>query len=144
VDRELARAADYRRPLALCLLGLDPDAADPSELEARMRRIDHLLLRELGRFEAAAEHGAGERLLILPELWADAYAETAGELCARAGGRVGRTVRAALLTFPFDGDGREALLAELELALESCRTGDALLRAGRSPRPATGVEDFAS
>jgi hypothetical protein len=147
---ELSRAADYRRPLTLCLLGLDRNAgeaepgADPSGLDGRMRRVDQLLLRELGRFETAAEHGPSERLLILPETWADGYAETAGELCARAGGRVGRTVRAALLTFPFDGIRTDGLLADLELALERCRTGDALVSVGAVGRPTPGVADFAS
>jgi hypothetical protein len=150
LEWELARAADYRRPLALCLLGLDRNpreeepTAGPSDLEGRMGRIDQLLLHELGRFEVAAEHGTAERLLILPEVWADGYAETAGELCARAGGRVGRTVRAALVTFPFDGTGRDDLVADLELALEGCRAGDALVNVGPAGRLATGVADFAS
>jgi hypothetical protein len=146
---ELGRAADYRRPLTLCLLGLDrpadgAPAVDPSDLETRMGRIDQLLLRELGRFEVAAEHGAAERLLILPEIWADGYAETAGQLCARTGGRVGRTVRAALLTFPFDGTRADRLIADLELALERCRTGDGLVSVGAVGREPGGVEDFAS
>src|SRR5205085_10831356 len=56
-----------RRPLTLCLLGLDRPgdggpAVDPSDLESRMGRIDQLLLRELGRFDVAADHGAAERL----------------------------------------------------------------------------------
>jgi hypothetical protein len=151
LEWELARAADYRRPLVLCLLGLDrhtgseQPAADPSELEARMLRIDQLLLRELGRFEVAAEHGAGERLLILPEIWADGYVETAGELCARAGGRVGRTVRASLVTFPFDGTRTDGLLADLELGLERCRAGDGLVNVGPAAGGVTGgVADFAS
>jgi len=146
---ELGRAADYRRPLTLCLLGPDrpsdgAPAVDPSELESRMGRIDQLLLRELGRFEVAAEHGPAERLLILPEVWADGYAETAGQLCARAGGRVGRTVRAALLTFPFDGTRADGLIADLELALQRCRAGDTLVGVGTAPPEPGGVEDFAS
>jgi hypothetical protein len=146
---ELGRAADYRRPLTLCLLGLDrpgdgAPAVEPSDRERRRGRIDQLLLRELGRFEMAAEHGAAERLMILPEIWADGYAETAGQLCARAGGRVGRTVRAALLTFPFDGTRADGLIADLELALERCRAGDTLVSVGAVGREPGGVEDFAS
>lgn len=144
LEWELARATDYRRPLTLCLLGLDREPADPAGPAARMRRVDHLLTRELGRFESAAELGPGERLLILPEVWADGYADTAVQLCARAAGRVGRTVRAALITFPFDGRGRDALIARLELALESCRAGGALVSVGASARPVCDVEDFAS
>jgi hypothetical protein len=146
---ELGRAADYRRPLTLCLLGLDSpgdgaQALDASELETRMGRIDQLLLRELGRFEVAAEQGAAERLLILPEVWADGYAETAGQLCARAGGRMGLTVRAALLTFPFDGTRADGLITDLELALERCRAGDTVVSVGTVGRGPSGVEDFAS
>jgi hypothetical protein len=150
IEWELARAADYRRPVTLCLLGVDPrpdqlpGALDPSELEGRMRRVDHLLLRELHRFETAAEHGAGERLLVLPELWADGCAEMASELCARAAGRAGRTVRAALVTFPFDGTRSETLLADLGSGLEHCRAGEALVRIGALERGAASVADFAS
>jgi hypothetical protein len=150
LEWELARAADYRRPVTLCLLGVDgepgemPGTAEPSRLERRMRRVDHLLLKELNRFEAASEHGPGERLLVLPELWADGCAEMAGELCARAAGRAGRTVRAALVTFPFDGTRAESLLAGLETGLDRCRAGEALVRVGALEREAAGLADFAS
>jgi hypothetical protein len=147
---ELARASEYRRPLTLCLLGLDPgqdgkgEEQDQSGLEDGMRRIDQLLLRELTRFEAAAEHSPRERLLVLPEVWADGYAEAANELCGLLGGRVGRTVRAALVTFPFDGTKVEGLITDLELALDRCRADDALVAVGAVGRVAAGVRDFAS
>jgi hypothetical protein len=147
---ELARASEYRRPFTLCLLGLDPgqdgkgEEQDQSGLEDGMRRIDQLLLRELTRFEAAAEHSPRERLLVLPEVWADGYAEAANELCGLLGGRVGRTVRAALVTFPFDGTKVEGLITDLELALDRCRADDALVAVGAVGRVAAGVRDFAS
>jgi hypothetical protein len=147
LDWELARAGEYRRPLTLCLLGLDPVAGDEdaSRLAGAMGRVDQLLLQELSRFELASEHGPAERLLVLPELWADGFAEDAARLCALASGRVRKTARAALVTFPFDGTRPETLLADLESALARCRAGDALLAIGTVGRePVAVTTDFAS
>jgi hypothetical protein len=151
LDWELARAGEYRRPLTLCLLGLDPAAGegrvdvDARGLESAMGAVDQLLLQELSRFELASEHGSAERLLVLPELWADGFAEDAARLCALASGRVRRTARAALVTFPFDGTRAETLLTDLEAALARCRAGDALLAIGTVGRDSVGVTtDFAS
>lgn len=150
LDWELARAGEYRRPLTLCLLGLDPaagdgEAADAARLAGAMGRVDQLLLQELSRFELASEHGPAERLVVVPELWADGFAEDAARLCALASGRVSRTARAALVTFPFDGTRAETLIADLESALARCRAGDALLAIGTVGREPVGVTtDFAS
>jgi hypothetical protein len=149
LDWELGRAGEYRRPLTLCLLGIDPPSAegdvDASRLEGAMRRVDQLLLQELSRFEVVSEHGPLERLLILPELWADGFADDAARVCALATGRVRRTARAALVTFPFDGTRAETLLADLEASLARCRAGDALLAVGTVGRePVSVTTDFAS
>jgi hypothetical protein len=106
-----------------------------------MLRVDQFLVAQLSRFEAVAEHGPGERLLLLPEVWADGFVEEAQRLCHLAGQRAGRPVRGALVTFPFHGTRAEDLLAELELALERCRGGNLLVSVGTpapDQRPATG------
>jgi hypothetical protein len=140
---EVARAAYYRRQVTFCLLGLDRPGGDqePPPPENVMGGVDQFLSGRLSRFEAVAEHRPEERLLLLPEVWADGFAEEAGRICNLAGQRAGRPVRGALVTFPFDGTRVGDLLAELEVALERCRTDDLLVGVGvvaPTSSPATG------
>jgi hypothetical protein len=143
---EVARAAQYRRQVTFCLLGLDrPEGEqEPSAPESVMRRVDQFLAGRLSRFDAVAEHRPGERLLLLPEVWADGFAEEAERICHLAGHRAGRPVRGALVTFPFDGTRAGDLLAELELALERCRSGNLLVSVGVVPREPSQAAGFAS
>jgi uncharacterized SAM-binding protein YcdF (DUF218 family) len=140
---ELARAAHYRRQVTLCLVGLDRPQGEeePPAQESVMLRVDQFLVGQLSRFEAVAEHRPGERLLLLPEVWADGFVEEAERLCHLAGQRAGRPVRAALVTFPFHGTRAGDLLSELELALERSRSGNLLVSVGvvaPDSSPATG------
>jgi hypothetical protein len=145
---ELQRAARYRRRVTLALIGIDgaQEAAHTraAPLSSWMAQLDQLLLRDLSRFETVAEHRLDDRLLVLPEVWADSYAAEAGRLCQLASQRIGRPVRAALASFPIDGSTVEELLGSLETALEACRAGGTEVSAGSLGATRTPVTDFAS
>jgi hypothetical protein len=106
--------------------------------------VDQFLAAHLSRFEAVAEHRPGEWLLVLPEVWADGFAEEAERICDLAGQRAGRPVRGALVTFPLDGTRVGDLLAELELALERCRTNNVLVGVGVVAPESSPAAGFAS
>jgi hypothetical protein len=141
---EVARAAHYRRQVTFGLVGLDRSEGDqePPDPESVTGRVDQLLAGQLlSRFEVVAEHRPGEWLLLLPEVWADGFAEETKRICRLSGQRAGRPVRGALVTFPRDGTRVGDLLAELELALERCRTDNLLVGIGvvaPEPSPAAG------
>jgi hypothetical protein len=143
---EVARAAHYRRQVTFCLLRLDrpEDDSEPPAPESVTSRVDQFLAAHLSRFEAVAEHRPGEWLLLLPEVWADGFAEEAGRICDLAGQRAGRPVRSALVTFPLDGTRVGDLLAELELALERCRTNNVLVGVGVVAPESSPAAGFAS
>jgi len=143
---EVARAAHYRRKVTFCLLGLDRPEGDgePPAPESVASRVDQFLAAHLSRFEAVAEHRPGEWLLLLPEVWADGFAEEAKRVCDLAGQRAGRPVRGALVTFPLDGTRLGDLLAELELALERCRTNNVLVGVGVAAPESSPAAGFAS
>ena len=143
---EVARAAHYRRQVTFCLLGLDRPEGDsePPAPESVTSLVDQFLAAHLSRFEAVAEHRPGEWLLVLPEVWADGFAEEAERICDLAGQRAGRPVRGALVTFPLDGTRVGDLLAELELALERCRTNNVLVGVGVVAPESSPAAGFAS
>lgn len=143
---EVARAAHYRRQVTFCLLGLDrpEDDSEPPAPESVTSRVDQFLAGQLSRFEAVAEQRPGEWLLLLPEVWADGFAEEARRICHLAGQQAGRPVRGALVTFPLDGKRGGDLLAELELALERCRTNDLLVSVGVVAPESSPAAGFAS
>ena len=128
---ELARAFEYRRGLALALLGVEaPEAAEePGRRVRLMADLDELVLDTVSRFDVVAVYGSRERLLALPERSAEALCADADQLCALATERLGRPVRMALLS-PVPGAALAELLAELEVGLARCRAGTLPFRSG--------------
>jgi len=121
---ELARAAEYRREVALALVGLDdpPDGDDAGMRLGLMQGLDELVLESVTRFDLVCEYGPCERLMVLPEESAANLLDGGSQICALATERLGRHVRMALASFPAHGSTLHSLLSELELDLSTCRT----------------------
>jgi hypothetical protein len=120
---ELARAVEYRREVALALIGIDAPPGDvPAEARLElMRRLDELVLASVTRFDLVCEYGPHERLMVVPEESAASIGEGASQLCATATERLGHPVRMAMASFPAHGATVRALLTELEIDLATCR-----------------------
>lgn len=133
-DWLLAEARSGRRLVTLGLIGVDAPAEyelEPGEREAVMEQFDETLRSGLPTGEALSEYGPWERLLVLPDVWAEDFREQAGHLVKTARQRIGRPVRVALITFPLDGPGATEPFEYLERALEVCRAGRSSVSVGR-------------
>ena len=133
-DWLLAEARSGRRLVTLGLIGVDAPAeyeVEPGEREAVMEQFDETLRSGLPGGEALSEYGPWERLLVLPDVWAEDFREQAGNLVKTARQRIGRPVRVALITFPLDGPGASEPFEYLERALEVCRAGRSSVSVGR-------------
>jgi hypothetical protein len=133
-DWLLAEARSGRRLVTLGLIGVDAPAEyelEPGEREAVMEQFDETLRSGLPGGEALSEYGPWERLLVLPDVWAEDFREQAGNLVKTARQRIGRPVRVALITFPLDGPGATEPFEYLERALEVCRAGRSSVSVGR-------------
>jgi len=107
-----------------------PGKGEESRLEA-MGRLDSVLRNGLPGDDLLCEYGPWERLLILPDVWAEDFRETAAQLVKAARQQVNRQVRVALITFPVDGQRAADPLDYLERALEVCRAGRTSVSVGR-------------
>jgi hypothetical protein len=116
------------------LIGVDAPAdyeLEPGEREEVMGQLDELLGGGLASPEALSEYGPWERLVVLPDVWAEDFREQAANLVKTARQRIGRPVRVALITFPLDGPGATEPFEYLERALEVCRAGRSSVSVGR-------------
>jgi hypothetical protein len=134
---ELARAAEYRREVALALVGIDvPEGGEEASTRlALMQQLDELVLESVTRFDVLCEHGPCELLMVLPEVPATSLVDGASRICALATERLGRHVRMALASFPAHGSTLHALLTELDLDLQTCRTLGIDVQVCRTPPP---------
>jgi len=139
---EVARAAEYRRKVALALVGLDIHGAgdDAGTRLALMRALDELVLGSVTRFDVVCEYGPCERLMVLPEESAASLVDGASRICALATERLGRDVRMALVSFPANGQTPHALLTGLELDLEACRVHGIAVKVCSTAAPAAARE----
>jgi hypothetical protein len=96
-----------------------------------MSRLDSVLRNGLPGDDLLCEYGPWERLLILPDVWAEDFRETAAHIVKAARQQVNRQVRVALITFPVDGQRTADPLDYLERALEVCRAGRTSVSVGR-------------
>lgn len=129
----LAEARRGHRLVTLGLVGVDAPAEyelEPGEREAAMGQLDEMLRAGLGN-ESLSEYGPWERLVVLPDVWAEDVREQAASLVRSARQRIHRPVRVALITFPLDGPGAAEPLQYLERALEVCRAGRSSVSVGR-------------
>ena len=129
-ERELAAAAAEGRLLTLGLLGVD-EGDELAVSPAHLLRLDEVLTPALVGIGTLCDYGPRERLVILPELWAEDFRETAVQLCRVARQRVGLPVRMALVSFPRDGSRAGSPVDYLERALEVCRAGRTMVSVGR-------------
>jgi hypothetical protein len=139
---ELARAAEYRREVALALVGLDvPEGGDGASRRLRlMQALDELVLESVTRFDLVCEYGPCERLMVLPEEPATSLVDGAMQICALATERLGRHVRMALASYPAHGSTLHALLTELELDLQTCRVHGIAVQVCSTPPQAAPAE----
>jgi hypothetical protein len=133
-DWMLAEARRGNRLVTLGLVGVDAPAEyelEPGEREWVMGQLDEVLEDALGDDQAVSEHGPWERLLVLPDVWAEDFRDQAAALVKSARQHLRRQVRVALITFPLDGPGAAEPLDYLERALEVCRAGRSSVSVGR-------------
>jgi hypothetical protein len=133
-DWLLAEARRGRRLVTLGLIGVDAPAdyeLEPGEREGVMVQLDEMLSSGLAGQEALSEYGPWERLLVLPDVWAEDFREQAATLVKTARQRIRRPVRVALITFPLDGPGASEPFEYLERSLEVCRAGRSSVSVGR-------------
>jgi hypothetical protein len=133
-DWMLAEARRGRRLVTMGLVGVDAPAdyeLEPGEREAVMGQLDEMLSGGLAAPEALSEYGPWERLVVLPDVWAEDVREQAANLVKTARQRIRRPVRVALITFPLDGPGASEPFEYLERALEVCRAGRSSVSVGR-------------
>jgi hypothetical protein len=141
----LAEAARDGRLVTLGLAGVDAPGEDEAEettalalpgegeeprIEA-MSRLDGVLRTSLPGEDLVCEYGPWERLLILPDVWAEDFRDTAAQLVKAARQQVKRQVRVALISFPAEGQRGADPLDYLERALEVCRAGRTSVSVGR-------------
>src|SRR5207245_11162881 len=89
-------------------IGVDAPAEfglEPGEREGIMGQLDEVLSSRLPGDDVLSEYGPWERLLVLPDVWAEDYRDQAANLVRMARQRVRRQVCVALITFPLDGPG---------------------------------------
>jgi hypothetical protein len=131
----LEEAGRDGRLVTLGLLGVDAPAEDeappPEERIEAMRQLDEVLREGLPSQDMLCEYGPWEKLLVLPDLWAEDFRDTAGQLVKVARQRVRRPVRVALISFPRDGSRASNPVDYLERALEVCRAGRTSVSVGR-------------
>jgi len=133
-DWMLAEARRGHRLVTMGLIGVDAPAdyeLEPGEREAVMGQLDELLSGSLAGLEALSEYGPWERLVVLPDVWAEDFREQAANLVKTARQHIRRPVRVALITFPLDGPGASEPFEYLERALEVCRAGRSSVSVGR-------------
>jgi hypothetical protein len=133
-DWLLAEARRGRRLVTLALVGVDAPAdfeLEPGQREATMLQLDEVLRTGVTGVEVVSEYGPWERLLVLPDVWAEDFRDQAVNLVKAARQRVRRQVRCALITFPLDDPGAGEPLEYLERALEVCRAGRTSVSVGR-------------
>lgn len=133
-ERELAWAAQEGRLLTLGLIGIDAPADGGEEAGARdsiMEQLDETVEMVMAEAGALCDYGTWERLVILPDVWAEDFREAAVHLTRVARQRVRLPVRAALISFPRDGSRAANPLDYLERALEVCRAGRTSVSVGR-------------
>jgi hypothetical protein len=133
-DWMLAEARCGRRLVTMGLIGVDAPAdyeLEPGEREGIMGQLDEMLSGSLASPEALSEYGPWERLVVLPDVWAEDFREQAASLVKTARQRIHRPVRVALITFPLDGPGASEPFEYLERALEVCRAGRSSVSVGR-------------
>jgi hypothetical protein len=140
VEWILAEARRGRRLVTLGLVGVDAPAeyeiepAEPAERAERadiMAQLDEMLTGTVTGDQSVSEYGPWERLLVLPDVWAEDFRDPAQNLVRTARQRIRRQVRVALITFPLDGAGDAEPLEYLERALEVCRAGRVSVSVGR-------------
>lgn len=130
----LAEADREGRLVTLGLLGVDAPADEelgPEERVEAMRQLDEVLREGLPGQDILSDYGPWERLLVLPDLWAEDFRGTADQLVKAARQRLKRQVRVALISFPRDGSRAGNPVDYLERALEVCRAGRTLVSVGR-------------
>jgi hypothetical protein len=121
VEEELAIAAEYARPLALLLVGLDvPLGTRTDELEDRMSGLEEVVAGAIRAQDVAFQLGRSEVFLMLPETRPEVARVVFARIQQRTRTGLGE-VRAALAP-PAAGRGLAELLEELEEALELCRS----------------------
>jgi hypothetical protein len=133
-DWLLAEARRGRRLVTLGLIGVDAPAdyeLEPGERESVMAQLDEMLASGIAGREALSDYGPWERLLVLPDVWAEDFREQAANLVKTARQSIRRPVRVALITFPLDGPGASEPFEYLERALEVCRAGRSSVSVGR-------------
>jgi hypothetical protein len=143
----LAEAGREGRLVTLGLLGVDAPADEESGPEERaeaMRQLDEVLREGLPSQDMLSEYGPWERLLVLPDVWAEDFRDRAEQLVKAGRQRLRRQVRVALISFPRDGARAANPVDYLERALEVCRAGRTLVSVGRprvrSMTPSAGGE----
>jgi GGDEF domain-containing protein len=118
VERELARASQFRREVSLSLLAVDgPQRGSKGQPDQWMERLVDLVQRELSRFDIMVRYGPSELLIVLPELSATAARAGASLLPEMIGSQLGFPVRAAFVTYPQDGTTASDLISALLTAL---------------------------
>jgi hypothetical protein len=121
VEEELAISAEYARPFALLLVGLDvPLGTRADDLEDRMSGLEEVVGGAVRAQDVVFQLGRSELILMLPETRPEVARVVAARIQQRTRTGVGE-VRAALAP-PAAGRGLEELLEELEEALELCRS----------------------
>ncbi|MBJ7599070.1 hypothetical protein [Candidatus Nephthysia bennettiae] len=133
-DWMLAEARHGHRLVTMGLIGVDAPAdyeLEPGEREEVMGQLDGMLSGSLASPEALSEYGPWERLVVLPDVWAEDFREQAANLVKTARQHIRRPVRVALITFPLDGPGATEPFEYLERALEVCRAGRSSVSVGR-------------
>jgi hypothetical protein len=131
---ELARAAGEQRLVTLGLIGVDAPAEGEERAHERakiMSELDEVVLTSMPSLDTLCEYGAWERLVVLPEVWAEDYRDAAVHLSKTARQRIRRQVRVALITFPMDGSRASNPVDYLERALEVCRASRTSVSVGR-------------
>lgn len=130
----LAEADRQGRLVTLGLLGVDAPAEEELEPEERveaMRQLDEVLGEGLPSRDILSDYGPSERLLVLPDVWAEDFRDAADQLVKAARQRLRRQVRVALISFPGDGTRTGNPVDYLERALEVCRAGRTSVSLGR-------------
>jgi hypothetical protein len=114
VEREVARAAQYNRPLSLGLLGIVGADGNGAAGDERMDRLADFMRRDLTRFDILVRYSPSQLLLVLPELSAQAVRSGAGALAEQASRFLRAPVQTAFVTFPQDGGTVRQLMSALQ------------------------------
>ncbi|HLH68503.1 MAG TPA: hypothetical protein VKY90_05625 [Candidatus Dormibacteraeota bacterium] len=131
-EQELTRAATYRRPLTLGLIGPDVDQGSSG---SGMDALDRLLCDTFTAFDVVCAYGTRERLIVMPEEPSERVAAAAAHLCEVASDRLGCPVRMSVAGFPEDGSTLSELLLRLDQRLLRCRQTRATVSADHASPP---------